>query len=369
MHLGVSEALVAGVVVAGDVALDEGRVTAVGVSPPGGAGLAVPGFVDLQVNGFAGVDFLATDTAGYRQAGDALAASGVTAYQPTFISSPVDAYWPALAAVTSLAYAPENPGPRILGVHLEGPFLSPQWVGAHNPDNLLEPDPVLATKLCEAGPVFHITVAPELPGGLDLVSELASRGVVVACGHSDADARVAQAAFDRGARAITHIYNAHRRWQPRDPGLAGAALVRPDVTVTAIVDGVHLAPETTFATFLTTRGRFALVTDAIQATGLGPGTYRLGDRTVHVGDGDARLGDGTLAGSVLTMDRAVRNLVALGAAIPDAVAAATSVPARLIGHPDLGVLQPGAMGDVVVLDDALEVTRTIVGGIEIFASR
>jgi N-acetylglucosamine-6-phosphate deacetylase len=367
VRLGVKHALVGGAILPGDVAIDDGRIVAVGVAPGGRTGLAVPGFVDLQVNGFAGVDFLSADADGYRRAGEALAATGVTAYQPTFISSPIDSYWPALDLLAALRAAGRTAAPRILGAHLEGPFLSRRWPGAHDPGHLLDPDLPLAAKLCEAGPVAQVTLAPELTGGLELVSELVSRGVVVAVGHTDADAAVAHAAFDRGARVITHIHNAHRRWQPRDPGVAGAALVRRDVTVTAILDGVHLSPETAYATFLATGGRFALITDAIEAAGCGPGTYRLANRTVHVAEDGARLESGTLAGGVGTMDRALRDLERLGASIPEAAHAASGAPALAAGRADLGVLRPRGLADVVVLDDALQVTRTIVGGAEAFA--
>jgi N-acetylglucosamine-6-phosphate deacetylase len=192
--------------------------------------------------------------------------------------------------------------------------------------------------------------------------------VVVSCGHSDADAAVAHAAFDRGASALTHVHNAHRRWRARDPGLGGVALVRPDVHVQAIVDGVHLAPETALAAFLTARGRFTMVTDAIEAAGAGEGRYRLGERPVDIRDGAARLPDGTLAGSVGTLDGAVRGLVGQGVELADAVHAASTAPARMLGRPDLGVLRPGAPAHVTVLDDDLEITRTLVGGAEVFAT-
>ena len=366
MRLGVSEAKVDGEIVAGDVVIENGLVAEVGVSPPGRKGLAAPGYVDLQVNGFAGVDFLAADADGYAGAGKSLARTGVTAYQPTFISSPLSAYEEALTVARSLQPSPG--GPRVLGVHLEGPFINPTWAGAHDPLNARAPDLELAARLCDAGPVTYMTLAPELPGALDLIDQLVAKGIVVACGHCDADAPTAHAAFDRGARAVTHIYNAQRRWQPRDPGVSGVALVRSEVIVQAIVDLVHLASEAAFAAFLAARGRFAIVTDAIMAAGLSDGTYSLGDREVFVSEGAARLADGTLAGSVSTMDTAVRNLVSLGAELSDALDAASSIPARLIGRPELGTLQPGTPADVVVLDDSLAVTRALVDGGEVFAA-
>jgi N-acetylglucosamine-6-phosphate deacetylase len=217
--------------------------------------------------------------------------------------------------------------------------------------------------------VATMTLAPELAGALELVELLVGRGITVSVGHSDADAATAHAAFDRGATAITHVHNAHRRWRPRDPGPAGVALVRPDVWVQAIVDGVHLAPESALGAFLAAGSRFCLVTDAVEAAGMPPGSYRLGDREVHVEDGAVRLADGTLAGSVLTMDAAVRNLVASGAALRDAVHAASTAPARLLGRDDLGVLRPGVAANVAVLNDELEVERTVVSGTEAFAGR
>ena len=361
MLLGVRHALVGDVLVRGDVRVENGRVAAVGVMPAGTSGLAAPGFVDLQVNGFGGVDFLAAEPADYRTAGAALAATGVTAYLPTFISSSDDAYDHAVATATA-ARADTRPGPRVLGLHLEGPFLSPRWPGAHDPRHLQAPGSALIERLGRAETIALVTLAPELAGAIELIEALIARGIVVSCGHSDADADQAHAAFDAGARAITHLHNAHRRFAHRDPGLGGVALVRPQVTVQAVVDGVHLAPEVAYAAFLTARERFCLVTDAMAAAGLGDGAYRLGTRDVEVEGMSARLADGTFAGSVLTMDAAVRNLVSLGASELQALLAATRAPARLLAHPDLGVLAPGVPADIVVLDDGLEVRATLVEG-------
>lgn len=365
MRLGVEAALVGGQLVEGDVTVSDGVVAAVGVEPAGSAGIAVPGFVDVHINGIAGIDFLTADVAGYQRAAEALARTGVVAFQPTFVSSRVDAYAEPLAVAGEVAAAPRG-RPLVTGVHLEGPFLSPLWAGAHDPIHLRPPEPELAERLIAAGPVRMMTLAPELPGGLDLVARLARAGLVVSCGHSDADARTAHAAFERGARAITHLHNAHRRWRPRDPGVGGVALVRPDATVQAIVDGVHLAPEAAYGAFLAAGERFCLVTDAIEAALLEPGEYELGGRPVRVRDGEVRLPDGTLAGSVLTMDEAVRNLVASGASLAAAVHAASAAPARLIGRDDLGTLRPGGPAHLSVLDEELRPRRTLVGGVEAF---
>lgn len=361
MRLGVRGALVGGAELTGDVEVEDGRIVAVGRSPAGAAGLAVPGFVDLQVNGFAGVDFLAAAPEDYAVAGEALAAAGVTAYQPTLITSAPGALRAALAVV---AAGGERSPIRVLGAHLEGPFLSPSWPGAHPPEHLRDPDPDLLDELLAAGPVAAVTLAPELPGALELVESLAARGVNVRIGHTDADAATAHAAFDRGATAITHIHNAHRRFAARDPGPAGAALAREDVTVTAIVDGVHLADETVAGVRRAAGPRLCLVSDAIAAAGMGDGRYRLGQVEVEVRDGRSTRPDGTLAGSVGTIGAAVRRLAASGVPLAEAVHAATRAPALLAGRPDLGLLAPGAPADVAVLDEELRVTRTLVAGVE-----
>jgi len=367
MRLGVAAALVEGSVVAGDVSIEDGRVSGVGLSPAGDAGLAAPGFVDVQVNGYAGVDFLAADPDGYVRAGAALVRTGVTTFQPTLISAPIETSIEAIATLKALDG--RLPGPRVLPAHLEGPFLSPLHHGAHNPEHMQRANLEIADQLCAAGPVGYVTVAPEIEGGLQLVDHLVARGIVVSLGHSDARGRTATAAFDRGARAVTHIFNAMGRWAPRDPGLPGVALSRSDVFITAIVDHVHLAPETVRLILASAGERLVLITDAIEAAGLGDGTYRLGDRVVEVRGLEVRLANGTLAGSVLSMDSAIRNLVADGASLERALNAATRVPARLLRRSDVGELKLGGLADVVVLDDSLQVQRTLVGGKEVYTAR
>jgi len=357
MRLGVEAAIVAGELVAGDVEIADGAIVACARNGKRGSGIAVPGFVDLHVNGFGGVDFLSADARAYARAGEALLETGVTAFRPTFITAPEEELTAALAEVANAA-----PGPRVVGVHLEGPFLSPQRLGIHPPEHRRDPDPALLGRLLAAGDVGHVTLAPELPGALNLVELLHARGVAVSLGHSDATVDEANAAFDRGVRTVTHLFNAMRPIQARDGGLAGAALAREDVDVQLILDGHHLAAETARLAWRVAAGRLALVTDAGEGASLGDGRYRLGPVEVEVQDGAARRRDGVLAGSVLTMIEAVRNLHALGAPLVDAVGAATAVPARIAGRPDLGVLVPGGRGDVVVLDDRLEITRVVLAG-------
>ena len=356
MRLGVESALVEGRIRHGDVEVVDGEVVAVGLRGPG-SGLAVPGFVDLQVNGFAGVDLLGADRDGYARAGEALLATGTTAFQPTFVTAPADAVVAALRAMPSGAI-----GPRVLGAHLEGPFLSPRYLGVHAAEYRRDPDTALLQTLLAAGPVRQMTLAPELPGALELVDALVERGITVSAGHSDATAAQAHLAFDRGVSTVTHVHNAMRPGTAREPGLAVAALARSDVTVQMIVDGHHLAPDTVRMAWRAAAGRLALVSDAVAAAGLGDGDYVLGTRTVHAQGGVVRGPEGQLAGSVVTMIEAVRNLHALGVALDKALGAASSVPARIAGRPDLGRLEPGAPADIVVLDDRLEVVRVLLEG-------
>lgn len=340
MRLGVASALVDGRFVEGDVEVDDGVVVGVGLSSPRGRGLAVPGLVDLQVNGLGGVDLAEADEDGYRRVGELLLADGVTAYLPTFVTGPERRTVAALHGLPLHA-----PGPRILGAHLEGPFISPKRVGAHPAEHRRDPDPALLRRLLAAGPVRLVTLAPELPSAHALVRELQRAGVAVSFGHSDATAEEAHAGFALGVRSVTHLFNAMRPFHHRDPGLAGAALARDDVVVQLILDGRHVSPEGATVAWRAARGRFALVSDATAAPGgLTP--------------------DGTLAGGTAPLLDCVRALHALGAGLEEALAAASAVPARVLGLDTVGSLAPGLPADVTVLSDELEVERTLVGGVE-----
>ena len=359
MRLEVEAAVVRGELVPGDVEIVDGVVVEVGLPATVRGAVAVPGFVDLQVNGFAGVDFLSASTADYGRAGAALLEGGVTAFQPTFITAPEAAMLDALRAVPANGSAP-----RVIGAHVEGPFLSPERLGTHQREHRRDPDVALLDRLLEAGSITELTLAPELPGAEALIQRALERGVVVSAGHTNATAAQANAAFNLGVSTVTHIFNAMRPFRSRDPGVAGAALTRPDVVVQMIVDGYHLADETVKLVWACAAGRVALITDAIAGAGAGGnGTFQLGDVEVEVGEGTAPMrGDGTLAGTVLTMIDAVRNLHALGVPFEQAVGAATEVPARFLGRGDIGSLEPGAPADVVVLDDRLEIQAVLCAG-------
>jgi N-acetylglucosamine-6-phosphate deacetylase len=366
MKLGVAKALVGGAWIDGDVEVADGRVTAVGVGEPRGSKIAAPGFVDLQVNGYAGVDFSKPGEDGYARAGAALLADGVTAFQPTIVTAPIAEMVEALALLgASVAPNADAPlGSQIIGAHLEGPFLARERAGAHDRAALRDPDPPALERLLAAGPVTQVTLAPELPGAPELVDALVAGGVTVSCGHTEAAAAAAHVAFDRGATAVTHLFNAMRRPEHRDPGIAYVALGRDDVYISLIVDGHHLADDTVRLAARAAGDRLVLTSDAVAAAAAPDGDYTLGGNIpIHSEGGVVRNAAGSLAGSTLKMVDAVRNLHALGTPLDAALRAATAAPAAMARRPDLGRLEPGARADLVVLDDALELDQILLAGI------
>jgi N-acetylglucosamine-6-phosphate deacetylase len=360
MRLGVKAALVDGELLPGDVEIVDGRVSAVGLSGASGRGIAAPGLVDLQMNGYAGIDFSVATEDDWRTAREALLRDGVTAFQPTFVTAPLDDMRIALARMISV-----DPGPHVIGAHLEGPFLSPLRPGAHDPAALLAPDLGVLEELLAAGPVSQVTLAPELPGSLELIDALVTRGVTISCGHTEADAGAAHLAFDRGASAVTHLFNAMRRPEPRDPGIAYAALGSDEVFITLIVDGHHLADDAVRAAWRAAGQRVVLISDAVAAAAAPDGDYTLGGTVpIRSSGGVVRNEAGSLAGSTLSMLAAVRNSHALGIPLATVLAAATEAPARMARRPDLGRIAPGARADLVVLDDSLAITRVLLAGVE-----
>jgi N-acetylglucosamine-6-phosphate deacetylase len=360
MRLGVAKALVGREWVDGDVEVVDGDVVAVGVGEARGSKVAAAGLVDLQVNGYAGVDFSRPGDDGYARAGEALLADGVTAFQPTIVTAPTEEMLAALAMVPG----GDQVAPRIIGAHLEGPFLSPERAGAHQRSALRDPDLARLERLLAGGPISQVTLAPELPGALGLIDALVARGIVVSCGHTEADAPAAHAAFDRGASAVTHLFNAMRRPRHRDPGIVYAALGRGDVFITLIVDGHHLADDTVRAAARAAGERLVLISDAAAAAAAPDGDYTLGSNVaIRCAGGVVRNGSGSLAGSTLTMPDAVRNLHALGFPLLTALRAATEAPARMVRRPDLGRIEPGARADLIVLDEALDLDQVLLGGV------
>jgi N-acetylglucosamine-6-phosphate deacetylase len=335
-----------------------------------GAVLA-PGFVDIHVHGGAGHDDMSADRDGLADFERHLARHGTTAYFPTTVTAPVQ---DTCAALDRLADAIEeterNHSNQVRakpsGIHLEGPFLSHEKRGVHPAEHLQAPSTTLFERFWQAarGHIKWMTMAPELPGALELISEASRRGVCVALGHSNADYASARAGIAAGARHATHTFNAMRAMDHRDPGIVGAVLTEASLSAEIIADGVHVAP-VMVDIFLRAKGRDSalLVTDAISATGMGDGRYRLGTFEVEVRGEICRSAEGKLAGSVLTLDRAVRNIMDFaGCDLQDAVRFATANPARVAGLDQRkGVLAPGADADIVVLSSAGEVLRTIVG--------
>jgi N-acetylglucosamine-6-phosphate deacetylase len=334
----------------GWVEIDDGRIvglgrgTRLGAVATGGSVL-VPGFVDIQVNGIGAIDFAHADAAGWQEAMQAQARHGVTACCPTLVSAALDSYWEPLAVAAAMTSDADAAGAAVLGVHLEGPFLGGA-PGAHVVEHLRPfdrgwVDRVLAT---HPGLVSVMTVAPEADPGLDGIRALSAAGVVVAIGHSTASYDEARAAADAGATVVTHLFNGMGPFNHRAPGLAGAALDDARLTPSLIADLVHVHPAA-LRLAIGAKRSVALVTDAVAVDAGTIGAVVMSER-----DGAARLVDGTLAGSTLTMDRAVRNVVGLGISLTRAVEMAATVPAQTLGCTDRGRLEPGCRADIVALD-------------------
>jgi N-acetylglucosamine-6-phosphate deacetylase len=327
------------------------------------SGVLVPGLVDIQINGCFGVDFIAAEPAEWAEVSRRLPETGVTAFLPTFITAPVSELAAALRRTAALPA--DLGGARVVGVHVEGPFLAPNRHGAHDPALLRDPTPEALDALIEAAPgLLRIhTLAPERPGAMAAVRRLVEAGVLVSIGHSDATAAQTEQAADAGARLVTHLFNAMRPLYHREPGVIGQALVDPRLTCGLIADLHHVAAPVCRIAFAAAPGRIVLVTDAVAAAGMPPGTYDLGGQQVSVDPlGLPRRADGTIAGSGLRLDAAIANVVAAGVDLRSAVDAATRLPADVVGRPDLGRIAPGATADLVWLGDDLTARATWLAG-------
>jgi N-acetylglucosamine-6-phosphate deacetylase len=329
-----------------------------------GRGLILaPGFVDLQVNGAFGHDFT-LDPATIWEASRYLPRFGVTAFAPTLVSCPPPTIAQAQEVLGRRSTSELWRGAWPVGLHLEGPFLNPEQRGAHDPAYLQLPTMQLAEEWRPARGVRMVTLAPELPGALRVAEYLAQRGVRVGAGHSSASYEDARAGFDAGIRYVTHLFNSMTPLHHRSPGLAAAAMEDERVTMGLIADGRHVHPAFIRIAWRSAPGRLNLVSDATAALGAGPGTYHLGESEIKAADERVRLADGTLAGTMLSLDRAVRNLVRLAdATIQQALTAATTIPAALVGLDGRkGRIAPGYDADMVLLSPDLRVQMTIVLG-------
>jgi N-acetylglucosamine-6-phosphate deacetylase len=337
--------------------------------------ILAPGFVDIHIHGGAGIDVMQTPSAELSRLNRFLPTHGVTGYFPTTVGAPMDQICAALERLADAIESAEKSAStnaavaaRPLGIHLEGPFLSHKRPGVHPPANLLDPTPKLFDQLWQAarGHVRMMTIAPELPGAIEVIGEAARRGVCVSIGHSDADMKTSRAAVAAGAHHATHTFNAMRPLDHREPGIIGETLTNAELTADIIADGIHLAPEIV-KLFLQAKGveRSVLITDATAATGMPDGHYQLGPIQVEVKNGRCSLGsDPTkLAGSVLTMNRAVQNVMQFaGWTLQNAVRATTLNAARAAGLHKQGEIHVGAEANLVLLSPSGEVKKTVVRG-------
>ena len=336
-----------------------------------GDAIIAPGFFDIHIHGGGGVDAMRAAPDELGRLGHFLTKHGVTGYFPTTVAAPLDATCTALDglanAIESLTKNGSSPvQARPLGIHLEGPFLSHKRRGVHPPEYLVSPTIEIFDRLWQAarGHIRMMTIAPEIPGAIEVIAEAARRNVCVSIGHSDAELPTAQQAVRAGARHATHTFNAMRPLDHREPGILGEVLSDDSITADLIADGIHVSPEVV-KVFLHAKGRerAVLITDAISATGMPEGRYQLGPIEVEVKDGKCTA-NGSLAGSVLTMDRAVRNVTKFSEwTLRDAVRAATLNPAIATGMANVrGTLRPGSSADFTVLNSNGEVLKTIVAG-------
>ncbi|MEO6627918.1 MAG: N-acetylglucosamine-6-phosphate deacetylase [Aquihabitans sp.] len=367
-----------GVIPDGWLTVDAERIVGVGSGPPEGrfdaidlhGAWVVPGFVDLHVHGGGGHSVTNGDPEEAAQAVAFHERHGTTTTLLSLVTAPVDHLVRAVASLADLVerhLRPDGVAGRVAGIHLEGPFLSQVRCGAQDPRWMIDPDPETVERLLQAGRgcIRVVTIAPERSGALAAIQQLRAAQVMPAIGHTDASHDGTLAAFDAGARLVTHLCNAMGPFHHREPGAVGASLDDRRVVCEVIADGHHVHPSVV-RTIMAAKGcdGIALITDAIAAAGSGDGEYDLGGQVVVVRNGVARQKTtGALAGSTLTMADAFANVVHWGVSVADASQMASLVPARMLGLADIvGSIEVGKSADLVVLDDALSVIAVVAGG-------
>lgn len=367
-----------GIIESGSVRVEKGRIAAIVIGVPadlegqgvldGEGKLLIPGMIDVHIHGAKGYDMMDGSLRSIEVVSETCAVTGCTSFLATSVSSKFEDLQKMIDNVKQAAGKVR--GASIVGIHTEGPYLNVKRKGMQNEAFLRHPDLIEMERIVEqAGSLLKmVTIAPELPGGMGLVSYLRERGIIVAIAHSDATYDEATEAFRLGASHITHCFNGMRPIHHRDPGLVVAAFEQPHVSLQAIVDHVHLHPAI-IRLMHKIKGAegMVLITDALHAMGLGDGDYQFGGHAVKVVDGVAQLLDGTLASSTVTMNEALRNTVELGISLHDAVTMATRTPADLLGLPQKGRIALGADADLVLLDEHFQVEWTMIGG-KIFAA-
>lgn len=327
-----------------------------------------PGLIDLQINGGWGHDFT-SEPESIWVVGGHLPAVGVTSFLPTIVSAPYDVTGSAIEVLQS--GPPEGyRGAQAIGLHIEGPWLAPEYPGAHDRLHLRPPDADVALRWAESGVVSMVTMAPELPGADEAASVLSERGVVVSAGHTAADFQTGAEALRGPYGMVTHLFNQMTPFHHREPGMVGAALVS-DRPCGLIADGVHAHPASVrLAWELLGASRLVLVTDAVGAMGADDGVAKLGELETSVLEGAPRDAAGALAGSVLSLSAAVRNLSEFaGAGLADSISSASSRPAHVLGLGDRGEIIPGRRADLLVHDDMMRVLETVVAGETVYRSR
>jgi N-acetylglucosamine-6-phosphate deacetylase len=366
------------------VVIEDGLITAVGTRaeitvPPSAKRLElqdstlIPGFVDVHVHGAGGHDVMEATPEGLAAVAAVLARGGTTSFVATTVTSAPDALCKSAEGIAryiraqSSSATNSNPHAEILGIHFEGPFISIERRGVHPEQWIAAPSLPLFDRMrsAAAGTTRILTLAPELPGALELIDAARKAGIVVSLGHTDATYEQAMEAIRHGAHHAAHVFNAMRPFSHRDSGVIGAVLTSPEIIAELIADGVHV-DSTAMQLLLKAKGSggVVLVSDGTSATGMPDGKYRLGNFDVQVTGGVVRNADGKLAGSALTLDRALRNAVGLGVAIDEAVRMLTLYPARVLGiESRKGILAPGADADLVFLDKDLKITRVISRGL------